>query len=217
MNLKNYYWYFKKIIPERICDEILKLGLSRAARIATTGNIKVESLKGVSKEAKAQLKLLRTKRHSHVVWLEERWIWDLIQPCVRMANKNAGWNFEWDLTEPCQFTKYRKGQYYGWHCDSGETPYNTPGSPKHGKIRKLSTILMLSDNKDYSGGDLEMNPRQYDPEKKEEVKNQVIKVKELQEKGSIVVFPSFVWHRVTPVTKGLRYSVPAWHLGKPWT
>ena len=75
---------------------------------------------------------------------------------------------------------------------------------------------MLSDKKDYTGGDLEMNPRQYDPEKKYEVKNQVLKVKELQEKGSLVVFPSFVWHRVTPVTKGIRYSVPAWHLGSPW-
>ena len=54
------------------------------------------------------------------------------------------------------------------------------------------------------------------PEKKDQVKNQILKVKELQEKGSLVVFPSFVWHRVTPVTKGIRYSVPAWHLGSPW-
>jgi hypothetical protein len=39
------------------------------------------------------------------------------------ANKNAGWNFEWDCSESCQFTKYSKGQYYGWHCDSWDKPY----------------------------------------------------------------------------------------------
>ena len=59
MNLKYYYWYFNKIIPERICDEILKLGLSRQHRIATTGEIKEESLRGMSKEAKTQLKALK--------------------------------------------------------------------------------------------------------------------------------------------------------------
>ncbi|MAU55358.1 MAG: hypothetical protein CL899_00265 [Dehalococcoidia bacterium] len=216
MNLKYYYWYFNKIIPERICDEILKLGLSRQHRIATTGEIKEESLRGMSKEARTQLKALKKKRDSYVVWLEERWVWNLLQPCVRIANQQTGWNFEWDYSEPCQFTKYHKGQYYGWHCDSWDKPYHAPGKPTHEKIRKLSTILMLSDKKDYTGGDLEMNPRQYDPEKKDQVKNQILKVKELQEKGSLVVFPSFVWHRVTPVTKGIRYSVPAWHLGSPW-
>ena len=40
--------------------------------------------------------------------------------------------------------------------------------------------------------------------------------KEVAEKGSLIVFPSFVWHRVKPVTKGVRYSMPTWHLGWPY-
>ena len=32
----------------------------------------------------------------------------------------------------------------------------------------------------------------------------------------MIVFPSFVWHRVKPVTKGLRYSLVAWNLGQPY-
>ena len=40
--------------------------------------------------------------------------------------------------------------------------------------------------------------------------------KEILPKGSIIVFPSFVWHRVTPVTKGERYSLIMWNLGQPW-
>ena len=36
---------------------------------------------------------------------------------------NAGWNFQWDFSESCQFTKYTKGQFYDWHCDSWDRPY----------------------------------------------------------------------------------------------
>ena len=39
---------------------------------------------------------------------------------------NAGWNFEWDWSEACQFTEYKKGQFYDWHCDSYEEPYEQP-------------------------------------------------------------------------------------------
>ena len=35
-------------------------------------------------------------------------------------------------------------------------------------------------------------------------------------KGSIVVFPSFIWHRVKPITKGTRYSLVMWNCGYPF-
>ena len=40
--------------------------------------------------------------------------------------------------------------------------------------------------------------------------------KEILPKGSVIVFPSFVWHRVKPVTKGVRYSLVMWNLGYPF-
>ena len=40
--------------------------------------------------------------------------------------------------------------------------------------------------------------------------------KEARVKGSVIVFPSFVWHRVAPVTKGTRYSLVIWNLGFPF-
>ena len=40
--------------------------------------------------------------------------------------------------------------------------------------------------------------------------------KEIRPKGSMVIFPSFVWHRVKPVTKGSRYSLVIWNLGRPF-
>jgi PKHD-type hydroxylase len=39
---------------------------------------------------------------------------------------------------------------------------------------------------------------------------------EIRPRGSIVVFPSFMWHRVKPVTKGTRYSLVLWNIGDPW-
>ena len=49
-----------------------------------------------------------------------------------------------------------------------------------------------------------------------DVKNSVAQVKEILPQGSIVIFPSYLWHRVTPVTKGVRYSLVIWNLGYPF-
>ncbi len=54
--------------------------------------------------------------------------------------------------------------------------------------------------------------RNRDPDKK--ANTHVLK--EIRSKGSLVVFPSDVWHRVKPVTAGTRYSLVVWHLGKPF-
>jgi hypothetical protein len=47
-----------------------------------------------------------------------------LHPYIHQANRNAGWNFEWDWSESCQFTKYKLNQYYDWHCDSWDKPYD---------------------------------------------------------------------------------------------
>ena len=160
---------------------------------------------------KDEIKDLQKKRDSNIVWMNDRWIYKEIQPYVKMANESAGWNFEWDWSESCQFTIYRKGQYYDWHCDSWDKPYPHEG-PTKGKIRKLSVTVSLTDPKEYKGGELEFDLRNEDPEKKPNIHtcNQILP------KGSLVVFPSFVWHRVKPVTKGVRHSLVIWNLGYPF-
>ena len=57
---------------------------------------------------KDEIKDLQKKRDSNIVWMNDRWIYKEIQPYVRMANENAGWNFDWDWSESCQFTIYKK-------------------------------------------------------------------------------------------------------------
>ena len=208
MNLTNYYWYFQSAVPSRICDEIIKYSKSIQDQLATTGGY------GDPKKLnQKQIKDLKKKRDSDIVWLNERWIYKEVQPYVHQANASAGWNFQWDHSESCQFTQYKKGQYYDWHCDGWDKPYQRQaGDPSNGKVRKLSVTLTLSDPKDYKGGELEFDFRNLDPDKKRNVK----KCKEIDEQGSVIVFPSFVYHRVTPITHGIRYSLVMWSRGEAW-
>ncbi len=209
MNLFNYYWYFKSAIPPKICDDIIKHGLSQSETLARTGDYSDKEL------TPNQIKDMKRKRNSDLVWLNDTWIYKELHPYIHIANKDAGWNFEWDWSESCQFTKYKLNQYYDWHCDSWDKPYNKPNTPDHGKIRKLSMTCQLTDGSEYQGGELEFDFRNYDPHMRDESKHR-IQCKEILPKGSIIVFPSFVWHRVKPVTSGTRYSLVVWHLGRPF-
>jgi PKHD-type hydroxylase len=207
MNLQNYFWYFQSAIPNRICDDIVRYGKQLSDQMAVTGGY------GEAKKLnKKQIKDLKKKRDSNIVWMSDRWIYKEIQPYVNQANASAGWNFQWDWSEACQFTKYNKGQYYDWHCDSWENAYNAPNTQSHGKIRKLSVTVTLSDPKEYKGGELEFDFRNQDPDKKPNIR----KCTEILPKGSLVVFPSHVWHRVCPIKKGSRYSLVIWNLGRPF-
>jgi len=209
MILANYYWFFKSAIPERICDDIVRYGKSIQDEMAVTSNIGNNDPKKLNT---TQTKNLKNKRDSDVVWMSDRWIYKEIQPYVNSANANAGWNFQWDYSEPCQFTRYKKGQFYDWHEDQLDHPFDAPGTPNHGKIRKLSVTVTLTDPKDYKGGELEFDFRNNDPHKK----RRVHKCTEILPKGSLVVFPSFVWHRICPVKSGERNSLVIWNIGKPF-
>lgn len=214
MNLKNYYYYYQGALPLHFCDKVMQLGLSRQTQMAVTGDVGTKP--DLSKLTKDEIQNVQKKRKSEVVWLDETWIYNQIHPFINEANKKAGWNFQWDYSEHAQFTKYGVGQYYGWHTDSWDVPYNNPkNSFTHGKIRKLSVTISLSDPSEYVGGNLEFDFRNtIDWERNK--KAGIHACTEIRPRGSIIIFPSFVWHRVSPVTKGTRYSLVMWNLGWPW-
>ena len=211
MNLSNYYWYFTGVLTPKFCDDIIAYANQQKEVMALTGGY------GDKKLNKQEVLDLKRKRNSDLVWLSEPWIYKELHPYVRMANKNAGWNFQWDRSEPCQFTKYKLNQYYDWHNDPWSTPYKRKNinDPDNGRIRKLSMTCQLTDGSEYTGGELEFDFRDYDPHMRDESKH-IKQVKEILPKGSIVVFPSHLWHRVKPVTRGTRYSLVVWHLGYPF-
>ena len=199
MELLNYYWCFQGALPHRICDDIVAYGKALKAETGVTFGFDPDNM------TPNQQKQLEQKRKSNVVWMDPVWIYRELHPLVHEANVNAGWNYHWDYSESCQFTKYdgTKKQHYDWHTDAG-TRVNA-----NGKIRKLSMTVALVDGSEYEGGDFEINMSS--PEK------EIIHVvKQAKIKGSVTIFPSFVWHRVKPVTSGTRYSLVNWHQGRPF-
>ena len=113
------------------------------------------------------------------------------------ANKML-FNYKITNFQLVQFAQYKDGGHYGWHQDSS-------GISPQGESRKLSLTFSLSDPKTYEGGYLEF----YGGEKL--MDKQV--VKDIRDQGSVVVFDSRDYHRVTPVTKGTRYSIVCWSVG----
>ena len=98
----------------------------------------------------------------------------------------ADWNYEVDCFEDLQFTRYKINQHYDWHFDNLAMPFNNPSDPSiHGKYRKISFSITLSDPKKYEGGKL-----LFEFPGAEE--NKIVECVQLKEKGSIVFFPSFV-------------------------
>jgi len=210
MLLNYHYWYFSNVLDENICNKIIREANRLKDQKAITGHTGRQSNKKFKDLTKEQKTRLKKTRNSNVVWLNNSWIYELLHPYVKTANVNAGWNFQWERSEPIQFTKYKLNQFYDWHQD----PFlDLPKEgPFMGLTRKLSTVVTLTDSSEYEGGELEFDLRNLS----EGTGNNIITCKEILPKGSIVVFPSHIWHRVKPVKKGTRYSLVMWSNGKPF-
>lgn len=205
MNLENYFYVVSEGLPSRLCDDLINYGEQKTQEIARTGD---ESEVPKSKQDFARL---YKTRNSSVCWLNEPWIYNAIIPFVNQANQQAGWNFEYTQSEACQWTKYGETQHYTWHVDQFKKPIDKPGDPFHGLIRKLSVTVSLAEGDTYEGGDLE-----FDLRNNGDSTSNIITSQEARKKGSIIIFPSFIWHRVAPVLKGTRYSLVIWNCGKPF-
>jgi len=118
----------------------------------------------------------------------------LIEPFITMANRE---NFGFRLNNfyEFQYTEYneRNEGFYGWHQDT-QWLRDTESQ------RKLSVTIQLSDD-DYEGGDFEFHKDLAQPS-------------DIRRRGTVIVFPSFFYHQVTPVTKGTRKALVGWYEGE---
>jgi len=194
MLLKHNYFYFTKAIPLKTCKKIIKEGRQKVIEQATVMR------EGVDK----------VRRDCKVSWINDRWIYEIINPFIHAANKKAGWNFQWDWNETSQFTIYEKGEYYGWHTDQGHENLKHVNKNINGKIRKLSLTLQLTDKTEYEGGDFQLK---WIDSKKGDL-SRIITVDGAKDIGTIIIFPSFIWHQISPITKGKRESLVNWSIGK---
>ena len=144
-------------------------------------------------------------RRARIGWIPAEepytWIHDKLAGAVRRANRHYGFDLI-GFTEELQFTEYEgAGAFYDWHQD---------GLDGDLAVRKLSLVVQLSDAGDYDGGDLELfglhGGDDGAPERRFEMRQQ----------GTVIAFPAFEFHRVTPVRSGTRRSLVCWVGGPPF-
>jgi len=287
MQLSKAFVTYKGALPEDFCNKVITLGLSKMTYVKERGGTTVAATADNKEKLNDKDTRLASKgltvstlkkqgidpdntyvRDSDVSWINERWVYDKIQPFLLDANKRAGWNWDVDYSETMQFTVYNgsktKQQFYGWHSDGhsdslnaykgavqydsknnkykpikcddkgnylkDENGYYVPDMEKDdirqslngalkdhyiqdsnywGKVRKISMTINLTDGNNYKGGNLKFD---YGPHAKRRYKL----CSDARKKGSVIVFPSFTQHCVTPVTHGTRYSLVVWSLGNPF-
>lgn len=133
---------------------------------------------------------------AYIDWNKKtEWLYELLFPLSLQANDEI-FNFDIDyVTDPLHYVIYpENGGHLTWHTDISKFSMNR---------RKLAMTVQLSSPDDYSGGEFEI----WNGEKFEEVPRQ---------KGDIIVFPTFLMHRVKPVTKGKRKCLVFWTGVRPF-
>jgi len=133
-------------------------------------------------------------RRTKVGWTSDPDLMGLATHFLRLANRDA-FAVDIDYMPPLQFGEYSQEGFYDWHYDvnwEGNAPYD----------RKLSFVLQLSNPDEYDGGVFEFK--------------EIEQPTRFREQGSVLIFPSYLTHRVTPVTRGVRNSLVGWMEGPRW-
>ena len=136
-------------------------------------------------------------RRADIVWVDDLpgmgWVMDRMMGVVAQANRDAfGFAVE-GFDESAQVARYDAADaaHFDWHADVG--------AGAAAARRKLTVVVQLSEPV-YAGGMLEVRPS-----------HAVLQADRGQ--GMASVFPSYVLHRVTPVTSGVRWSLTLWAHG----
>ena len=188
--------HFENVFDKATCEKIINYCKSNLSFIkggigGSTGG------KQVSTDI-----VVKSIRDSDIAWMRNDNDTSFIfQKIIEKTNQiNNFYNFDIiGITEPIQFTSYdgNKEEHFDWHLDMGAG---------YKSRRKLSLIIQLSDENDYEGGEcqIEIDARDNKP------------TIGSRKRGSMIFFPSYLRHRITPVTFGHRYSLVSWLSGQPY-
>ena len=131
-----------------------------------------------------------TIRQSTISWIpfdKMQPVYNDINDFIQRINRNH-------FGEQAQVSSYSKGQFYEWHTDTRTNMQEEP------PVRKLSMTLLLNDPSEFEGGNLEIANNEFVPMKQ----------------GHATIFASFLQHRVSPITRGVRKSLVMWFGGEPF-
>ena len=189
MFLDPIHFIKEEAFSKSFCEKIMNIGYQKKLELA-----KIQDGNQVN-------------RKSHVTFIQDKDIESEVTKVVNEVNEKTGWNFLLREFEPLQYTIYNVRDHYDWHIDSHGKPY------KNGLIRKLSFTICLNDNElennNYTGGDFEIClPHPYHN------KNKYFRFRKVFKQGTIIIFPSHIWHKVHPVVSGTRKVLVGWVVGK---
>ena len=139
----------------------------------------------------------KKRRDSTISWIpfnKMQSMYDDLIHLIQKINRNHFGFSNIQITEKAQVSEYSKGQFYHWHTDTSMDMVTEP------PVRKLSMTLLLNDPSEFEGGNLEIAGKNLSRMKQ----------------GHAAIFASFLQHRVTPVTKGVRKSLVVWFGGEPF-
>lgn len=137
---------------------------------------------------------MRTCDLARMDTISNTWLATVLMHIANYANLSYG--FDLSFPREATVTRYKLGGHYTWHHDIDWR--------LHPCQRKLSISIQLTDSTEYEGGDLEFR----------DVATNDAQL--MREKGTVIVFPSYLIHRVTPVTKGERKALVSWIEGPSW-
>lgn len=139
-------------------------------------------------------------RRSKIFWLpindDTKPLHNRIGNLVSSLNAEL-YNFDITMLQSIQYAEYHGS-------DAGTYHNHLDWAPNTINARKLSLSIQLSDDAEYEGGDLQITMSHRDNFVASRIK------------GDAVIFPSFLLHGVTPVTKGVRKSLVVWVEGPEW-
>lgn len=184
---QQYYWFQNALSKEEV-DKVIRLAseLPEAERATTLGSDDGGST-----------------RSSMIKWIPKHnrtwnWLYERMMGLSIEAN-NELWRFDLRTAlEAIQYTEYYASEngHYDWHQDIGHGPLPSK--------RKISITIQLSESEEYDGGELLICTGSNGDGVLDN--NKVCP----RGKGVGVLFPSYMMHRVTPVTKGVRKSLVLW-------
>ncbi len=194
------------------CDRIRALGLAIPSQTGVVTDLNTESTHSEGGDSFVPKQI----RRARIAWLlpdeQTQWIYDRLQAAAMEVNDET---YNFDLTtfgEPLQFTHYLSSEngHYSWHRDAGGGSSST---------RKLSLVVQLSDPTEYdtdtpTSGKPTATGKGSTSGQLQLFDGVIINVP--RAKGSVVFFPSYVVHRVTPVETGERFTLVAWLRGPPF-
>ena len=176
------------IFSPQQCQDIINMGHQQKKEEAKVGHKD-------RKEGNYDTKM----RITTISWIPFKAMPDMYKMIERTMKQVNGNHFGFEgmqITEPAQFTEYPKGGFYDWHMDADVNGAHEP------PVRKISMTILLSNQSEFVGGDLEFMSEGNKPP-------QLIQ-------GQAIFFCSLLRHRVAKVKKGVRRSLVMWFGGPPF-